>query len=111
MLNKKANNKELQWQIAEAEMVLKTFEVRDLKHLLEENGHDPMPFVNPYIDEFMKYQAAIDLVMDQVKENEDEKKVESEISEKVQKEIRRYNKAMNRTQIEVNRMSDENNKG
>ena len=66
-------------------MVLKTFQVRELKHLLEENGHDPMPFINPYLETFYKYPAAIKLIMKQVEENENEQKDEQELQEKVQK--------------------------
>ena len=92
-------------------MVLKTFQVRELKHVLEENGHDPMPFINPYLETFYKYPGAFKLIMKQVEENENEQKDEQELQDKVQKAVKRYRSEMERTQIEVNRMSDENNKG
>ena len=54
--------------------MLQTFEVRDLKHLLEENGHETLPFISDWIDKFESHPAAWKLIVEQVEENEDEKK-------------------------------------
>ena len=44
-------------------MVLKTFEVQDLKHLLDDHGHDPLPFIEGYIEIFRGHSAAIKIIM------------------------------------------------
>ena len=54
-LKEDAKNKALKKEVDEARMILKTFEVRELKHLLEANGHNPDPFINPYLIEFSDY--------------------------------------------------------
>lgn len=92
-------------------MVLKTFEVRDFKHLLENNGHDSNPFIQPYIETFGKYPAAISLIMEQVKENEDEQEAEERFLTKARQKVGRYQIEMENSRAEVNRMRDTNNQG
>jgi len=92
-------------------MVVKTFEVRDLKHLLEQNGYDPDPFITPYIKTFRKYPAAIGLIMEQVIEIEDERETEEKLQSKLRRNVGRYQVEMERSKVEVNRMRDSNNKG
>ena len=43
--------------------VLQTFEVRDLKHLSEENGHESKPFIKDWLDKFEKHPDAWKLII------------------------------------------------
>ena len=55
------------------EWVLLTFKIRDLKHLLEENGHDSKPFTSDWLELFEQHPAAWKFIVEQTKANENVK--------------------------------------
>ena len=63
--------------------VLQTFEVRDLKHLSEENGHESKPFIKDWLDKFEKHPDAWKLIIKQMEANEDVQKASKEQLNKV----------------------------
>lgn len=92
-------------------MVIKTFTVQDMKHLLEDNGHDPDPFIQDHIETFQNHPAAMKVIMDQVNARIKEKESEKQLLSKVEQKVKNYQKQAEKSQIEVNRMRDESNQG
>ena len=92
-------------------MIVKTFEVRDFKHLLEANGHNPDRFINPYLDEFNEHKAAMGLVMDQVAEVENERKSAHDLEKKLKNKVSKYMQEADSSVTEINKMTDKDNKG
>ena len=107
----KLEDEESKFKLEQAEMVVRTFEIRKYKHILEDNGQNTDYFVNYYLNVFREYPEAFELVMNQVVENEDMDKKEEELQERVGSRVRQYNTEMAQIKSEVNRMSDEDNKG
>lgn len=105
------NKEDLKKEIIEMKMVIKTFSVRDLKHLLEENGHASLPFIENYIKTFRNHPAAMQLIMDQVTENEIMADNQLKRKEKLVRQVQSYQIALQKCKDDVNRMRDEDNKG
>lgn len=101
----------LKRKLEEAKVVSSCFEVKELKNLLEDNGHDYKPFVRELIKDIMNSKKAMELVNSLAEEKRKSKADEDKQGQKRLKNVKTYMKMQNKHCKEVNSITDKENIG